>query len=155
MMIRGMQRLLARTAPKSEEIDCRNVPGHLISFEVDSPDSPVITMGTEDYSRPKPYNVTNPNATDGWELSCRSLLVPLDMAAPIGPMVFIWGEPVLRKYYTIYDWVNKKVGFSTAGEATEALSEGAVDVPDGSSLAAGAPLRRKDPASDGTNSAAG
>jgi len=27
----------------------------------------------------------------------------MDLPAPIGPKLFILGEPILRKYYTVYD----------------------------------------------------
>ena len=28
---------------------------------------------------------------------------------PLGPKLFILGEPVLHRYYTVYDWQEKKV----------------------------------------------
>ena len=43
-----------------------------------------------------------PHTEDGWQLFCRSLLLPVDLKPPLGPLVFIWGEPVLRRYYTVY-----------------------------------------------------
>jgi len=155
LLSRSMHRTLARAVPESlrgeglPEADCRDIPGELISFELAGPDGAVVSLGAEDYSRPKPYNMTAPNSTLGWEPVCRSLLLPVDMKEPIGPMVFIWGEPVLRKYYTIYDWANKQVGFSTAGES-EAASDGAIGTPVAGSLAAGAPLRKTVSSSEGT-----
>merc|ERR1719401_115630 len=89
---RPMQRLLARTPPQDanvEEMDCRDVEGHEIEFDLGEQ---VIKVGAEDYSRPMPFNITA-NTTQGWELSCRSLLLPLDIEEPLGPLVFIWGEP--------------------------------------------------------------
>jgi len=38
----------------------------------------------------------------------------LDLEAPLGPKLFILGEPVLRKYYTVYDAQQKRVGFGRA-----------------------------------------
>ena len=29
---------------------------------------------------------------------------------PLGPKLFILGEPVLHRYYTVYDWQEKKAG---------------------------------------------
>lgn len=46
---------------------------------------------------------------DGCEVS----LMPLDVPPPNGPL-FIFGDPFLRKYYTAYDSVNRRVGFATA-----------------------------------------
>jgi len=46
--------------------------------------------------------------------SCRPTLMAIDLPEPLGPKLFIMGEPVLRKYYTAYDWSEKKVGFALA-----------------------------------------
>eukprot|EP00971_Amphidinium_carterae_P119382 2364549-Amphidinium_carterae.1 len=56
------------------------------------------------------------NASTGREmqLMCRGLLLPVDMAAPMQPRTFIWGEPLLRKYYTVYDAANYRIGFASA-----------------------------------------
>merc|ERR1719382_593597 len=139
---RPMQRLLARVPPPGasdgdvEDIDCRNVEGLDIEFDLGEQ---VIKVGAEDYSRPRPFNITA-NTTQGWELSCRSLLLPLDIEEPLGPMVFIWGEPVLRKYLTVYDWGAKRVGIASAGAPAGPSLLSAVGQPPAGSLAAGAPL---------------
>jgi len=52
-----------------------------------------------------------------WETgprTCKPTLMPIELPEPIGPKLFIWGEPVLRKYYTVYNWKDKKVGFGLA-----------------------------------------
>lgn len=46
--------------------------------------------------------------------SCHPTLMPIDLAPPLGPKLFIFGEPVLRKYYTAYDWAQKQIGFGLA-----------------------------------------
>jgi len=46
--------------------------------------------------------------------ACRPALMPIDLPAPLGPKLFIWGEPVLRKYYTVYHWGKQSVGFGVA-----------------------------------------
>lgn len=46
---------------------------------------------------------------DGCEVS----LMPLDVPPPNGPL-FIFGDPFLRKYYTVYDPEERKVGFAVA-----------------------------------------
>mmetsp|Transcript_11219 Transcript_11219/g.35607 ORF Transcript_11219/g.35607 Transcript_11219/m.35607 type:complete len:542 (-) Transcript_11219:239-1864(-) len=51
---------------------------------------------------------------EGAPRSCRPTLMPIDLPAPLGPKLFIWGEPVLRKYYTQYNWQDKKIGFGLA-----------------------------------------
>jgi len=40
--------------------------------------------------------------------------MPVRLPEPLGPKLFILGEPVLHRYYTVYDWENHRVGFSLA-----------------------------------------
>uniref|UniRef100_A0A7S2J1H8 Peptidase A1 domain-containing protein n=1 Tax=Alexandrium andersonii TaxID=327968 RepID=A0A7S2J1H8_9DINO len=54
---------------------------------------------------------------EGAPRSCKPTLMPIDLPAPLGPKLFIWGEPVLRKYYTEYNWQEKKIGFGLAKHA--------------------------------------
>jgi len=144
---RSMHRSLARPVPGEHDdvartdVDCRSVEGSFIHFELAT--GPTVTLSAEDYSRPQPFNMSVPAAKDGWDLFCRSLLLPVDMKEPLGPLVFIWGEPVLRKYLTVYDWASKRIGFSIAGSSSGNGSpgeEGAIGAPPPGSLAAGAPL---------------
>jgi len=152
-MSRTMQRMLARTVPGEyndlarTDADCRSVPGLEIRFDIGGT---IVTLGAEDYSRPKPFNITTTQGTEkSWELFCRSLLLPVDMEEPLGPRIFVWGEPVLRKYYTVYDYGEKRVGFAKSvqePQVTFADAEGvggAMGAPPEGSLAAGAPLITK------------
>merc|ERR1719409_1171505 len=45
---------------------------------------------------------------------CRPKMMPVSMPAPLGPKLFILGEPVLHRYYTVYDWTSESVGFGLA-----------------------------------------
>jgi hypothetical protein len=45
---------------------------------------------------------------------CHPTLMPIDLPEPLGPKLFILGEPVLKKYYTTYDWHQKRIGFGLA-----------------------------------------
>mmetsp|Transcript_7174 Transcript_7174/g.15607 ORF Transcript_7174/g.15607 Transcript_7174/m.15607 type:complete len:449 (+) Transcript_7174:130-1476(+) len=124
---RNLHRLLARSVPGDQtdvtdisEIDCRTIPGQVLHFDLGHT---VVSLGVEDYSRPAPVNLTLPGQ-DLWKLLCRSVLLPIDMPAPIGPKVFIWGEPVLRSYYTVYDFAEKRVGFSKAAEGLSSQDSG-------------------------------
>jgi len=138
--VRSMHRMLARPVPEesSEDaaVDCRRLPGAQLEFDLGET---VVSLTPEDYSRPTPFNMTLPKQ-DKWRLFCRSLLLPVEMAAPLGPKVFIWGEPMLRRYYTIYDLENHRIGFSLAKQP----EGGERQVPDGAapvgSLLSGAPL---------------
>jgi len=44
---------------------------------------------------------------------CQVSLMPLDVPPPKGPL-FVFGIPFLEKFYTVYDNVNKQVGFAVA-----------------------------------------
>jgi len=48
---------------------------------------------------------------------CRPRLMPVNLPEPVGPKLFILGEPVLHRYYTVYDWKGLQVGFSLANNA--------------------------------------
>merc|ERR1719421_1384103 len=54
--------------------------------------------------------------SDGKEVEryCRPRLMPVNMPAPVGPNLFILGEPVLHRYYTVFDWQGPSVGFGLA-----------------------------------------
>lgn len=103
----------AREAPagSAKDIDCRNVPGPDISFEIEG--GYRIILESSMYSRPAPTEVP-PEVNDGVAaLLCRANILPVNMP-PLGKKAFIWGEPVLRKYYTTYDFQLARVGFSRA-----------------------------------------
>lgn len=42
------------------------------------------------------------------------MLMAMNLPAPLGPKLFIFGEPVMRKYYTVYDAGNLRIGFGLA-----------------------------------------
>lgn len=143
---RGMHRLLARPVPDelsgpTDDPDCRALPGKMLNFDLGGT---VVSLRPEDYSRPKPYNMTMPGKEGAWKLWCRSLLLPIDMKEPLGPRVFIWGEAMLRRYLTVYDWAGQRIGFSAAGtegqDEPAAAGASSIGAPPAGSLAAGAPL---------------
>ena len=104
-MLRSLHRMLARPVPDNHPqidggVDCRTVPGELIHFDLGDHE---VTLDAEDYARPTPFNMTVPQGDRDWRLMCRSLLLPVDMEEPMVPKVFIWGEPMLRRFFTVYD----------------------------------------------------
>merc|ERR1712079_176561 len=44
-------------------------------------------------------NETNNTATNNTQLSCKPMMMAMDFPEPMGPKLFILGEPVLRKYH--------------------------------------------------------
>jgi len=102
---------------QGEGVDCRRVPGPPLTFEMGDFE---VTLNAEDYSRPVPTQMKgflkdDPNATAP---VCRATLLPVNMPT-LGKLVFIWGEPILRKYYTSYDLDGERIGFATAAHAEE------------------------------------
>eukprot|EP00930_Biecheleria_cincta_P094968 TRINITY_DN867_c0_g2_i1.p1 TRINITY_DN867_c0_g2~~TRINITY_DN867_c0_g2_i1.p1 ORF type:complete len:982 (-),score=245.76 TRINITY_DN867_c0_g2_i1:81-3026(-) len=55
--------------------------------------------------------------TSRQDMFCKPVLMVMDLPEPIGPKLFILGEPVLKKYYTIYDAEQQRIGFSRARHA--------------------------------------
>lgn len=103
--------LLARKVPENpEEVDCREYPGPSIVFDLGDL---IVNVTAEEYSRPAGLRVIN-NSTNETQFICRASLLPVEEGPSLGPKVFILGEPVLRKYYTAYDWQNLRVGFAPA-----------------------------------------
>jgi hypothetical protein len=98
-------------------------PGPLLHFEFEEFS---VTLGPQEYAqaepskarnaRPRLYENQNKSEPEKYrkDLFCRPMLMALDMPEPLGPKLFILGEPVLRKYYTVYDAHAKRVGFGRA-----------------------------------------
>jgi hypothetical protein len=106
--------------PTPLEGDCEG-PGPLLHFEFEEFS---VTLGPREYAQAEPTtrrtrprfgnNKQDANSTIRSDLFCRPMLMSLDMPEPLGPKLFILGEPVLRKYYTVYDAQSKRVGFGRA-----------------------------------------
>jgi len=45
---------------------------------------------------------------------CSPRITRVSLPEPLGPKLFILGEPVLHRYYTVYDYINLRVGFGLA-----------------------------------------
>jgi hypothetical protein len=65
--------------------------------------------------------------------TCSPRLMPVSLPAPLGPKLFILGEPVLQRYYTVFDWSERKVGFGYAASDAnrKAMSLGSLPGGDG------------------------
>jgi hypothetical protein len=117
-------------------VDCRRATGSVLEFDVDGM---TISLSPGDYSRQAIQLAADaePGGQDaeqvgdasihafeaaaedlasggGEQARCHPTIMPIDFPEPLGPKLFIWGEPVLRKYYTTYDWTRKRVGFGIA-----------------------------------------
>jgi hypothetical protein len=113
--------------PTLHDGECEGA-GPLLHFEFEEFS---ITLGPREYAQASPSaarrakkrlypNRNTNNATNALvrrDLFCRPMLMSLDMPEPLGPKLFILGEPVLRKYYSVYDAHAKRVGFGRAKHA--------------------------------------
>eukprot|EP00418_Pyrodinium_bahamense_P059081 CAMPEP_0179174708 /NCGR_PEP_ID=MMETSP0796-20121207/86263_1 /TAXON_ID=73915 /ORGANISM="Pyrodinium bahamense, Strain pbaha01" /LENGTH=571 /DNA_ID=CAMNT_0020878015 /DNA_START=19 /DNA_END=1734 /DNA_ORIENTATION=- len=102
--------------PSANGQDCHG-PGPKLHFDMDGI---TVTLEPRDYAhfesqqvsiteRVSGANGTVTNETNQeeerilTEASCKAMLMTMDLPKPLGPKLFIMGEPVLRKYYTVYD----------------------------------------------------
>jgi len=90
-------------------IDCRAVTAP--DIEVDLGEFK-LTLSTKDYARRMPFLVQN--GADG-ERICRPRLMRVALPQ-LGPKLFILGEVVLKRYYTVFDWGEKRVGFGLSSQ---------------------------------------
>jgi len=48
------------------------------------------------------------------DVECKPMLMTMNVAPPLGPKLFILGEPILRKYYSVYNRKDLRVGLGLA-----------------------------------------
>lgn len=105
---------------EAPEVGCKHAKGPEIEFTLAS--GYTVTLNAEDLVRTPvaaPSNSTSqpsagspPKGESGASrVVCVPTMMPLELPEPLGPKLFILGEPVLRKYYTVYNWEEKKIGF--------------------------------------------
>eukprot|EP00927_Polykrikos_kofoidii_P064449 TRINITY_DN5965_c0_g1_i1.p1 TRINITY_DN5965_c0_g1~~TRINITY_DN5965_c0_g1_i1.p1 ORF type:complete len:607 (+),score=68.02 TRINITY_DN5965_c0_g1_i1:124-1944(+) len=57
---------------------------------------------------------SSPKDSDGSTSLCKPMIMKIQLPPPLGPKLFILGEPVLRRYYSVYDAGAKRLGFARA-----------------------------------------
>lgn len=120
---REFHRHLAREADSNvlaegQELDCRNEPGLPLVFELEPADGDQhinLELLPSDYSRPAA--VTLKAEGKATRSICRASLMPISLGE--GSNTFLFGEPVLRRYYTTYDWGAQQVGFALAQQSAD------------------------------------
>lgn len=119
-LVAATTQLLSRPVPDDlgtdlGSIDCVGLPGPTLHFDLDGH---TISLTAQDYTRPRPYNITRRGSDKAWELYCRADMLPRGINGLPGSdeatRTFVWGKPVLQRYYTVYDWGTKNIGFALA-----------------------------------------
>mmetsp|Transcript_54443 Transcript_54443/g.145253 ORF Transcript_54443/g.145253 Transcript_54443/m.145253 type:complete len:450 (-) Transcript_54443:899-2248(-) len=104
---------------RSDNIDgtseCHTTQDSKLEFDVGGI---TLSLGPQDFAR-KIYLNTEENSDDTIEddqreFLCRATILGLTLEAPLGPKLFILGDPVLTKYYTAYDVEFDRIGFALA-----------------------------------------
>jgi len=105
--------------------------GILPSLEIELEHFTVV-LGPSDISRPEfVADEERPDALKDEEAaSCIPMLMFMDLPEPLSPKTLILGEPVLQKYYTVFDALVPRIGFAAAHHvqpklqaATEAVAD--------------------------------
>jgi hypothetical protein len=98
-----------RRLPLREDVNVDSAKGVVMptTGELEKSESATTTTTT-------PTVLTDNDAPGSVPRICRPRLMPVNMPAPLGPLLFILGEPVLHKYYTVFDWAGPRIGMSVA-----------------------------------------
>jgi len=117
--------------------DCRSAAAPTFSIDINGF---TITLGPEDYMQRAPSQVSSSSSgllgtgdpstavahqEPAGMQRCQPRVMPSPTSPKLSPNLFILGEPVLHRYYTVYDWTSKQVGFGLANSHRNRLSNGA------------------------------
>jgi len=115
-------------ASTNDSADCREATAPDLEIVLEG--EITLTLSPENYMRPLPISkdrsgplaldVAGPAAATSQQM-CLPRIMPVNLPKPLGPNLFILGEPVLHQYYTVFDWSEKKIGFGIS--ATESNKE--------------------------------
>merc|ERR1719491_2240334 len=98
-----------RRLPLREDVNVDSAKGVVMpeAGELEKSESSTTTTTTE-------IVLTENDAPGSVPRFCRPRLMPVNMPAPLGPLLFILGEPVLHRYYTVFDWAGPRIGMGVA-----------------------------------------
>jgi len=133
-------------------LDCRLARAPVVEIELESIN---LTLGAENYMRRLPLREgVNVGSANGVDLlangtareknatteptilidenetdvtrHCTPRIMAVNIPEPVGPKLFILGEPVLHRYYSVYDWKGLQVGFSLANNHRNNVQPGQI-----------------------------
>lgn len=94
------------------DFNCRS-GDNTMSLELDGF---TLTFPEAEIMRESPQLRHSKNGTKMYVCLCK--VDGVTLPPPLGPKIFILGHPVLRTYYTAYDWEQRRIGFATPKELT-------------------------------------
>jgi len=99
-------------SPGQQGQDCRQQNGPPIELLLEGFS---LSLKPANYMRPLPMPVNTSTSGKGEpSYTCAPNIMPVNVGPQLGPNVFILGEPVLHRYYTVYDGEAASVGFGLA-----------------------------------------
>jgi len=83
-----------------------------------------LVLGPTDIARPDFVKLAQKQKAgiDDGTTPCMPMMMFMDLPAPFSPKTLVLGEPVLQKYYTVFDALPPQVGFGTAQHIKPKLS---------------------------------
>jgi len=98
--------------------------GNLPALEIEL-ERITVVLGPSDIARP--MSLADPakpvaGAKKQTHFTCMPMLMFMDFPAPLSPKTLILGEPVLQKYYTLFDALTPRIGFAKAHQIHPKLS---------------------------------
>merc|ERR1719231_9001 len=84
--------------------------------------NPGARVAGDDSAFAEPDRAVGADIANGGK-TCRPKLMPVNMAPPLGPNLFLLGEPLLKRYYTTFEWKNPRVGFALAAKPEPVMAQ--------------------------------
>jgi len=75
-----------------------------------------VVLGPTDIARPDFVQVSQKQeaGTEDGQTPCMPMVMFMDLPKPFSPKTLVLGEPVLQKYYTVFDALTPQIGFAAA-----------------------------------------
>jgi len=112
-MAGDIEKALVATLPGALRKGCGSTLGLDLQLVLDG--GATLTLPAENYA------LNHKVSSDG--TSCEPWLMRHETPAPLGEGLFVFGESLLRRYYTVYDWEMKRIGFSLTAPEKDAHKE--------------------------------
>lgn len=86
---------------------------------------PFLDVQGREQEGPDGERISMDDSEEEEEKTCVPMLMHLDLPLPLSPKTLILGEPVLQRYYTVFDSSGPRVGFAPAVHVAPKVANGA------------------------------